>query len=121
MITLKIRILAAAAGLFSGVAVLGLSWMFFPLGVLLVIGALVPGRFSRAGTWLIVAPAVLLSALIVPICVANSGGLVHDFRVGPSDVEFILMSTSWLLSPILLICCLSAILVRFAKRSRRTA
>ena len=75
---------------------------------------------SRAGRWLILVPALVLSAIVLPICVANPVELVRDFAVGPRDFNFLAMSVSWLLSPILLIWCVTAVVTNFLKHKRES-
>ena len=116
----RIQLVAAAAGCVTGVALLGLSWIVSLLAVFLVIAAPVPSWFPRAGRWLILVPALVLSAIVLPICVANPVELVRDFAVGPRDFNFLAMSVSWLLSPILLIWCVTAVVTNFLKHKRES-
>jgi len=116
----RIQLVAAAAGCVTGVALLGLSWIVSLLAVFLVIAAPVPSWCPRAGRWLILVPALVLSAIVLPICVANPVELVRDFAVGPRDFNFLAMSVSWLLSPILLIWCVTAVVTNFLKHKRES-
>jgi hypothetical protein len=111
----RIQWAAAAAGCVTGVALLGLSWIVSLLAVFLVIAALIPSWFPRAGRWFILVPALVLCVIVLPICVANAVELVRDFGVGPHDFNSLGMSLSWLLSPILLIWCVTAVVTNFVK------
>jgi hypothetical protein len=114
----RIQWVAAAAGCVTGVALLGLSWIVSLLAVFLIIAAAVPSWFPRAGRWLILVPALVLSSVVFPISFANSVELVRDFVAGPRDIEFLAISLSWLLSPILLIWCVTAVVANFVKHKR---
>jgi hypothetical protein len=111
----RIQWLAVAAGCATGIALLGFSWGLAPLAIFLIIGAVLSRGFPRAGKWLILGPALLLSVLVLPFCVVNVVPLVKDISTGPRDFNFVLMSLAWLLSPILLIACIAAIV----KHNRR--
>jgi hypothetical protein len=116
----RIQWLAAAAGCLTGVALLGLSWIVSLLAVFLIMAAPVSSWFPRAGRWLILVSALVLSAIVLPICVANPVELVRDFVVGPHDFNFLALSLSWLLSPILLIWCVTAVVTTFVKHKRES-
>jgi len=53
--------------------------------------------------------------LVLPVCVANVVPLVKDFSTGPRDLNSVVISLAWLLSPMLLISCIAAVV----KHSRR--
>lgn len=110
--------LAAIAGFVAAVAFLGLSWMYSILASFLVFGAALSSWFPRVGRWLILVPAFLSSVIIVPVFVANASEMVHGVFVGPHDFNFVAMSLSWLLSPVLLIWCLGDITTTFVKLRR---
>ena len=78
------------------------------LAIFLIIGPVVSRGFPRARRWFILAPALLLSVLVLPFCVANLVPLVNDISIGPYDFNFVVMSVAWLLSPVLLISCIAA-------------
>ena len=56
-----------------------------------------------------------MSVLVLPFCVVNLVPLVKDISIGPHDFNFVVMSLTWLLSPVLLISCIAAVV----KHSRR--
>jgi hypothetical protein len=114
----RIQWVAAAAGCFTGVALLGLSWIMSPLAVFLVVGSAATPWFPRAGRWFILVLALVLSVIILPICIANPGELVRGFFVGPHEFSFLAMSLSWLLSPVLLIWCDAELLIEAVKVRR---
>ena len=111
----RIQWLAGAAGCASAIALLGVSGVLSLLAIFLIVGAAVSRGFPRAGRWFILAPALLLSVLVLPFCVANLVPLVKDISIGPHDFNFVVMSLAWLLSPVLLISCIAAVV----KHSRR--
>ena len=111
----RIQWLAGAAGCATGIALLGVSWVLSLLAVFLIVGSAVSHGFPRAGIWFILAPALLLSVLVLPFCVANFVPLVKDISIGPHDFNFVVMSLAWLLSPVLLISCIAAV-VRHSRR-----
>jgi hypothetical protein len=111
----RIQWLAVAAGCATGIALLGFSWVLALLAIFLIIGAAVSRGFPRAGKWLILGPALLLSVLVLPFCVANVVPLVKDIWTGPRDFNSVAISLAWLLSPMLLISCIAAVV----KHSRR--
>ncbi|MGH9546249.1 MAG: hypothetical protein ACRD23_13660 [Terriglobales bacterium] len=111
----RIQWLAVAAGCATGIALLGVSWVLSLVAILLIIGAAVSRGFPRAGKWFILAPALLLSVMVLPFCIANLVPLVKDISIGPHDFNFVVMSLAWLLSPVLLISCIAAVV----KHSRR--
>ena len=115
--TLPVRIqwLAVAAGCATGIALLGFSWVLAFLAIFLIIGGVVSRGFPRAGKWFILGPALLLSVLVLPFCVANVVPLVKGISTGPRDFNYVVMSLAWLLSPMLLISCITAVV----KHSRR--
>ena len=115
--TLPVRIqwLAVAAGCATGIALLGLSWVLALLAIFLIIGAGVSRGLPRAGKWFVLGPALLLSVLVLPFCVANVAPLVKDISTGPRDFNSVVISLAWLLSPMLLISCIAAVV----KHSRR--
>jgi len=114
----RIQWLAGAAGCAAGAALWSLSWILSFAAIFLIVGAAVPRWFPRAGRWFILAPALLLSAIILPIGIANPGLLVWNFLVGPHDFIFVGVSLVWLLSPILLIWCITAVLTDCHTRRR---
>lgn len=111
----RIQWLAGAAGCATGIALLGVSWVISLLAIFLIIGGAVSRGFPHAGRWFILAPALLLSVLVLPFCVANLVPLVKDISIGPHDFNYVVMSLAWLLSPVLLIWCIAAVV----KHSRR--
>jgi hypothetical protein len=115
----RIRWLAAAAGCATGIALLGLSWILSLSAIFLILGAVIPRRFPRAGRWFILAPALLLGVLVLPICFANPVEMIRDLFVGPRDFNYLAMSVSWVLSPILLIWCITAVLRDLVKHGHR--
>jgi hypothetical protein len=117
----KIQWVAAAAGCVTGVALLGLSWIMSLLAVFMVIAALLPSWFPRAGRWLILVPALVLSAIVLPICIANPVELVRDFVVVPHDFTSLAMRLSWLLSPVLLILCVATLVTNLVKHRRESS
>ena len=110
----RIQWLAATTGCVAGVALLGLSWIMSILASLLVFGAVLSSWFPRRARWFILIPALVLSVIILPICIANPVELVRAFLVGPHDFNYSAIALSWLLAPILLICCVTAIAMNFA-------
>lgn len=108
----RIQWVAAAAGCVTGVALLGFGWTVSFLAVFLIIAAAVSSRFPRAGGWFIVLPALVLSVIVLPICIANPVELLKALFLGPHDFNFLAMSISWLLSPILLIWCVTAVMTK---------
>jgi|GEM_PF-5121742 len=115
--TLPIRTqwLAVAAGCATGIALFCFSWVLALLAISLIIGGVVSRGFPRAGKWFILGPALLLSVLVLPFCVANVVPLVKGISTGPHDFNYVVMSFAWLLSPMLLISCIAAVV----KHSRR--
>jgi hypothetical protein len=109
MLPRRIQWLAAAAGCATGTAFLGVGWVLSLLAIFLIIGAALSRGFPRAGRWFILAPALLLSVLVLPVCVANIAPLVKDLSIGPHDFNFVVISLAWLLSPMLLISCIAAV------------
>lgn len=116
----RIQWLAVWAGCVTGVALLGVSSIFSLLAIPLVLGAVLAFWFPRAGTWLILIPALILSVMVLPICIANAVELVNSFFVGPHRFTIVAIQVSWLLSPILLICCIATILKNSVKQSRES-
>ena len=112
----RIQWLAGMAGCATGIALLGVSGVLSLLAIFLIVGAAVSRGFPRAGRWLILAPALLLSVLVLPFCVANLVALVKDISIGPHDFNSVVISLALLLSPILLVSCIAAVV----KHSRRT-
>ena len=94
---------------------MGVSWVISLLAIFLIIGAAVSRGFPRAGRWFILAPALLLSVLVLPFCFANLVPLVKDISIRPHDFNYVVMSLAWLLAPVLLISCIAAVV----KHSRR--
>jgi hypothetical protein len=111
----KIRWLAGMAGCVAGVALLGLSEVVAFVASFLVLGAALSTWFPRAGRWFILVPALLLSAIILPISIVNFIPTTQYLVVGPHDFNFLAMTLSWLLSPILLIWCIGAVATTFVK------
>ena len=85
------------------------------MAVFLIVAVPASSWFPRAGRWFILVPALVLSAIVLPICIANPVELVRDFVVGPHNINFLAVSLSWLLSPILLIWCVAAVVTNFVK------
>jgi hypothetical protein len=118
-----IRLLAGTTGFVAGIALLGISDVLALLGILLVLGAIVVGWLPRGGRWLIVVAILFASVLIVPICLSNPieiirapfVGVIAPLRLrsvgGPHDLTFLPMSLSWVVSPILLVWCDTALLL----------
>jgi|SRR5450631_381313 hypothetical protein len=114
----RIQWVAAAAGCFAGVALLSLSWSVFLLAVFLVLGAMVSLLFPRAGRWLVVVPALAVSAIVLPIFIANPVEMVKAVIVGPHYITFQAVSLCWPLSPMLLVWCDAALLIEAVKVRR---
>jgi hypothetical protein len=123
----NIRLLAGTTGCVTGIAFLGLSETLSLLGIFLILGAIVVGWLPRAGRWLIVGAALFGSLFILPIFLSHPVeiirgpfvGTVAPVRLrsigGPHDLTFLPMSLSWLLSPILLLWCDTALLIEAVK------
>jgi hypothetical protein len=114
----RIRWLAAWAGCTKAVALLGVSSIFSLLAIPLVLSAVLASWFPRAGTWLILIPALILSVMVLPICIANAVELVTSFSVAPRAFTIVAIQVSWLLSPILLISCIATVW-RYSLKHRR--
>ena len=111
MLPSRIQWLAGAAGCATGIALLGVSWVLSLLAIFLIVGAAVSRGFPRAGRWFILAPALPLSVLVLPFCVANLVPLAKDISIGPHDFNSVVISLAWLLSPMLLISCIAAVVM----------
>ena len=122
-----VRLLAGTTGCVTGIAFVGLSGTLSLLGLFLILGAVLADRLPFAGRWLIVGSALFASVFILPICLSHpveiiSGpflGAVAPVRLrsigGPHDLTFLPMSLSWLLSPLMLLWCDTALLIEAAK------
>ena len=117
---LPIQWLAAAAGCVTAVALLGLSWIASLASTSLIVAALSLSRFPRRGPWFIFVPALALSTLVLPISVVNAIPLSQALFFGPHDFNFVTITVSWLLSPILLVWCITAAATSIVK-PRRTS
>ncbi len=127
ILPLRIRLLAGATGCVTGIAFLGLSETLSLFGIFLILGAMVVGWLPLAGRWLIVGAVLFGSVFILPICLSHPVeiirgpfvGMVAPVRLssigGPHDLTFLPMSLSWLLSPILLLWCDTALLIEAVK------
>lgn len=115
----NLRLLAGATGCVTGIALLGLSETLSVAAILLIVGAMVVGWLPRTGRWLILAPALFVTVMVLPVGSYNLFEAVREGRFqGPHDFAGIVMSLSWLLSPILLIWCDTALLIDATKEMR---
>jgi hypothetical protein len=114
----NIRLLAATTSCVAGIALLGLSWILSLIAIFPILGAIVAARFPRSAKWLVVPPSLFLSILVLPIFFANLIAFIREPFGGPHDFNFLAMSLSWLLSPILLILCDTALVIHIVKRRR---
>jgi len=112
----NVRLLAATASCVTGIALLGLSGILSLIAIFPIVGAIVAGWFPRSARWLILAPCLFLSVLVLPIFFANLIAFIKDPFEGPHDFNFLAMSLSWLLSPILLIWCDTTLVIDLVKR-----
>ena len=79
-------------------------------------GAVVPRWFPHAGRWLIFVFALLLSVGVIPVSIGLYPEMIKSSFSGSFTVRG--MELAWLLSPILLICCI-AVVVRDLVTKRR--
>ena len=113
----KIRWLAIATGLATGSALLSLYWPLSVLSILLIFAGITQHRLPLLGRLVLSVVAPLVSVWVIPF-----GCMVfwETLRGNPGrhDLLFLAITLSWMLSPILLLWCDTAILVE-ARRERR--
>ncbi|HEY2361470.1 MAG TPA: hypothetical protein VGK36_10165 [Candidatus Angelobacter sp.] len=114
----NIRLLAAATSCVTGIALLGISWILSLIAIFPILGAVVAVRFPRSARWLVLPPSLFLSILVLPIFFANLIALIKDPFGGPHDFNFLAVRLSWLLSPLLLILCDTALVIDIVKCRR---
>lgn len=67
---LKVRWLSGITGCITALACLWIGVLFMPIPALLILGAIMAGSWRDAGRWLMWGGALLLSAFVMPFCVA---------------------------------------------------
>jgi hypothetical protein len=90
---LKLRWLAASAGVVMVPGCFSITVFYLVLPAILIVGAVIAGRWPRLGRWLIWIGASLLSVLVLPWCVAiflHPGGRV-DFMISACIASAILL------------------------------
>jgi 4-amino-4-deoxy-L-arabinose transferase-like glycosyltransferase len=114
----KIRWLAIATGPVTGIALLSLFWPGVVLAILLMFAGIVQPRSPQFGRLVLSVVAPLISVLVIPVSFMILWETLGGEFGGPHDLRFLAMTLSWMLSPILLLCCDAALLVE-ARRERR--
>ena len=113
----KIRWLAIATGLVTAGALLSSYWPLSVLSILLIFAGIVQPRSPQLGRLVLSVVAPLMSVWVIPV------GFVMLWETltgepGRHDLLFLAISSSWMLSPILLLWFDIALLVE-ARRERR--
>jgi hypothetical protein len=113
----KILWLAIATGLATGSALLSSYWPLSVLSILLIFAGIIQPRSPQLGRILLSVVAPLMSVWVIPV------GFVILWETlgvepGRHDPLFLALTTSWMLSPILLLWCDVALIVE-ARRERR--
>jgi hypothetical protein len=116
ILTRKLRILALITGCIVGIALMSYTWLSLS-AIPLILGALFQPRVPRTGRLLLFVAAPLLSAWVVPLGVIM---LVGTARGDPFPHDFlgVILTFAWILSPMLLIWCDTALVVEAVKERR---
>ena len=103
--------LAVVTGCVTGIALLGLAGPAALPAILLIAGAFAGPYFPRARKVLILGPALLLSILVLPITILNFREAIRAPFLGPRDFNYLVLSWCWLISPILIVLCITAVVI----------
>ena len=114
----RLRWSAVGAGLALVPICFGLTLYELVLPVLLIVGAILAGRWPAVGRWLMSCAAVLLGVLVFPFCVTV---LLHlkERPVGSSDINWNLISLGCAASVIFLSLCVVTLVLDFVKGRKR--
>jgi hypothetical protein len=113
----KIRWLAIATGLVTGSALLSFYWPLSVLPILLMFAGIVQPRSPQLGRLVLSVVAPLISVWVIPVGFMILWETLRG-EPGRHDLLFLAITSSWMLSPILLLWCDTALLVE-ARRERR--
>jgi uncharacterized membrane protein len=113
----KIRWLAIAAGLVTGSALLSFYWPLSVLAILLMFAGIVQPRSPQLGRLVLSVVAPLISVWVIPVGFMILWETLRG-EPGRHDLLFLAITLSWMLSPILLLWCDTALLVE-TRRERR--
>jgi hypothetical protein len=113
----KIRWLAIATGLVTGSALLSFYWPFSVLAILLIFAGIIQPLSPQLGRLVLSVVAPLLSVWVIPVGFVVLWEMLGA-KPGRHDLLFLAITSSWMLSPILLLWCDTALLAE-AIRERR--
>jgi hypothetical protein len=114
----KTRWLAVLTGCFTAVAAsVSITWVMAFVPLLLIMGAIAQRRFPCSGVALMLVCALSLSSWVVPVAV---GLLTQSVRTLPTyhDFNIVAVTSLYVVSFLLVICCDVALIVDFLKSTR---
>lgn len=118
IIARKTRWLAIATGCFTAAAAsLSITFLLAAVPILLILSAVVQPRYPRAGLGMMVLSALSLSSWVIPI---GAPFLSRGFRTLRLDHDFnaVAITSLFLASFFLVVCCDAALIVDFLKLTR---